>query len=583
MISVVIPYSEDQTYLIRCINSIRRQTYKDVQLILVAAQCDLRVAQEYRLQVIENSGGQPYGGINEAIRKAKGEYLYFCSITSVPAPNTLITLVKEYEADRNVWKYGSCYEEREQGYEVCQGMPISFYGKLYDLKAIRDRNIRFRENSSFAEIQFIIEYAAHMKDMTPAEKIYIYETGIQWEHPEYRDKEINPEDWKALLKEIGGLNEAVAGQILEALCSRLENYSSFFGELVDITQEYSSNWRLNYAIAKPVLQFWWEEAQTRQNQEAFNNLKAYLAGHEENEEYLELLLLACGIRKDQYLYLKKEDLWTALFLIRESSRLEEQVMSARLESVLLEMDEMRASLDTRNGLIKVGTVWHYYRNGKVDREYEGLAQNQYGWYYIKNGIIDINYNGLAANQYGTWCVERGTINHHANGYHRLGNQEVFLANGKVDVSKNGFLGSNGEWRWYREGRVDVQYSGLVKNEHGWWYVEKGEINYAFEGLAENEFGWWYIKNGTIDYSFKGYTRNNEGWHYVENGTIREDKPDLTVKADMVKAQTEEIHAQVQKELTGAELAEYAVSKYASGELGLKTIFKSLGAWVKNKL
>lgn len=583
MISVVIPYNQDQTYLIRCVNAIKRQTYKDVELLLVAPECDPKVAQKYQLHVIENEGGQPYGGINEAIRKAKGEYLYFCSITSVPAPNTLGTLEKEYEAGGGVWKYGNCYEEREQGYEACEGIEASYYGKLYNLRVIRDNNIRLRENSSFAELQFVVEYAAHMKDMALAEKIYIYEADIQWEHLEGREEEIAPEDWKALLKGINELNEAVAGRIIESLCRRLGGYSCFSRELLEITQEYSNNPGLNYAVAKPALKSWWEEVWTRQDQEAFKNLKAYLAGYEKDEEYLELLLLACDIQKDWYAYLKKEDLWAALYFIRESAQMKEQTMRTQVGSILLELDKIRDSQDVLNGLIKVGTVWYYYRNGKIDRDYKGLAQNQHGWFYVKNGTLDLNYNGLAENQYGTWCIERGTINRKANGYYRFADKEFFLTNGKVDVGKNGFIGSGGEWRWYREGQVDVKYTGLARNKHGWWYVEKGEINYAFEGLAENEYGWWYIKNGTIDYSFKGYARNSEGWQYVENGTIREEE--LSVEESQVQKEfpAEDIPVQVQKELTGEELAEYAVSKYASGELGLKTIFRSLGAWMKYKL
>ena len=37
------------------------------------------------------------------------------------------------------------------------------------------------------------------------------------------------------------------------------------------------------------------------------------------------------------------------------------------------------------------------------------------------------------------------------------------------------------------------------------------------------------------------------------------------------------------ELSGMQLADYVVDKYRSGSLGLKTFFKSFGAWIKFKL
>lgn len=587
MITVIIPYSGDRTYLVRCVNAIKRQTCKDVQLLLIAAQRDEEMARQYGLEVIVNCDGRRYGGINEAIQRAKGEYLFFCSVTSVPAPNTLETLVREYAADNSILRYGSCYEEQEQGFEVYEDMQASCYGKLYDMGILRRGNVQFREGSPFAEMQFVAEYAAYMKDMALSEKIYIYETDAQWKYPESADEKIDPEDWKALLRGIGGLKETIAGQLLRALCSRLEHYSVASRELVDITRTHSDNILLNYAVARPMVKNWWAAVQLRQDPKSFEDLKVCLAGYEEHEEYLELLLMACDMRKEQYPYLKN-DLWTALYFIRENDRLREQAMNTMLDAALTERDAIRDTDSVRSGLIKVGTAWYYYRNGVIDREYTGLAQNQYGWYYVKNGMIDRSYIGLAENQHGTWRIEKGTIDYKANGYCRIGGREVFLTGGKVDGSKNGFLCSNGEWRWYREGRVDTEYNGLAKNEYGWWYIEKGEINYEFEGLAENEYGWWYIKDGTIDYSFKGYAKNHEGWHYVEKGTVSGSEPEPAVRDKTPELPAEdkdikEIITQIQRELTGAELAEYTVSKYAGGELGIKTIFRSLGAWIKYKL
>lgn len=594
MISVVIPYSEDQTYLVRCVNAVKRQTYKDVQLLVIAAQCDPETVQEYGLEVIENDNGGQYGGINEAVGRAGGEYLYFCNITSVPAPNTLERLLEEYEADRNVLKYGKCYVEKEQEFAACAGMEASCYGKLYDMEIIRDRNIQFRENSAFAEMQFVAEYAAHMEDMVPLESVYIYETDLQWNKLKYIDEGIDVADWKVLLEQIGRLNETINGLMMTQLCEYMESYRVYSKDVFDITLENCDNLQLQYMVAKSALTFWWEEARERNDQEAFENMKACLERYEESEKYFELLLMVCGITQEQYPYLKEKDLQTALYFIRERARLGDSIdlyaeESCKLADTAGTSQGGRTASDLpgelRTGLVKTGSDWYYYRNDEIDWDYVGLAKNPFGWYYVRNGILDRSYYGIVSNRYGAWCVEKGTINRGANGYRRVGRQEAFFTDGKVDSGKNGFIYSNGEWRFYDKGMVDMQYKGLARNEHGWWYVEGGEINYGFEGLAENEYGWWYIKDGTIDYSFKGYALNKEGWHYVEKGTIRDTEPEveLAVRDNTADVPYEEVCAAEREELSGAELAEYAVSKYASGELGIKTIFNSLGAWIKYKL
>lgn len=577
MISVVIPYSEDQTYLVRCVNAVKRQTYKDVQLLVIAAQCDPETVQEYGLEVIENDNGGQYGGINEAVGRAEGEYLYFCNITSVPAPNTLERLLEEYEADRNILKYGKCYVEKEQEFAACAGMVASCYGKLYAMEVIRDRNIRFRENSAFAEMQFVAEYAEYMEDMVPLESVYIYETDLQRNKLKYIDEGIDVADWKVLLEQIGRLNETINGLMMTQLCEYMESYRVYSKDVFDITLENCDNLQLQYMVAKSALTFWWEEVRERHDQEAFENMKACLERYEESEKYLELLLMVCGIRQEQYPYLKEKDLQTALYFISEISRLKKHA-----EDSAKEADNKKPVQEIKTGLVKTGSDWYYYRNDEIDWNYVGLAKNPFGWYYVRNGILDRSYSGIVRNRYGAWCVEKGTINHEANGYRKVGRQEAFFTGGKVDSDVTGFIYSNGVWRVYDKGMVDMQYKGLVKNEHGWWYVDGGEINHVFEGLVENEYGWWYIKDGTIDYSFKGYALNNEGWHYVEKGTIKDEEPELTVRDNTAEVSHEEVCA-VAKELSGAELAEYAVSKYASGELGLKTIFNSLGAWIKYKL
>ena len=45
------------------------------------------------------------------------------------------------------------------------------------------------------------------------------------------------------------------------------------------------------------------------------------------------------------------------------------------------------------GMDKDGN-WFYYKDGKVDTAYTGLAANEYGWWYVEAGQINFNVTGL---------------------------------------------------------------------------------------------------------------------------------------------------------------------------------------------
>ncbi len=53
--------------------------------------------------------------------------------------------------------------------------------------------------------------------------------------------------------------------------------------------------------------------------------------------------------------------------------------------------------------------WYYFKNGKIDTTYTGMAKNEYGWWYMKNGKLDTTYTGLAQNEYGWWYVKTGKV------------------------------------------------------------------------------------------------------------------------------------------------------------------------------
>ncbi len=165
--------------------------------------------------------------------------------------------------------------------------------------------------------------------------------------------------------------------------------------------------------------------------------------------------------------------------------------------------------------------WYYMKNGKIDYDYDGLAQNEYGWWKISNGTVDFGYTGLAQNEYGWWKVSNGTVDF---GYTGLAQNEYGcwkVSNGTVDFSANGLLYDNmsEKWWYFNNGAVDYNYDGLALNEYGWWKISYGTVDFGYTGLALNEYGWWMVNKGIPDITYNGIAANQYGLWKVSNGTV----------------------------------------------------------------
>ena len=85
LISVIVPVYKVEQLLKRCINSIRNQTYRDLEIILVddgspdfcPEICENFAKIDSRIQVIHKKNGGLSDARNVGIEKAKGEYLCF--------------------------------------------------------------------------------------------------------------------------------------------------------------------------------------------------------------------------------------------------------------------------------------------------------------------------------------------------------------------------------------------------------------------------------------------------------------------------------------------------------------------------
>ena len=70
-----------------------------------------------------------------------------------------------------------------------------------------------------------------------------------------------------------------------------------------------------------------------------------------------------------------------------------------------------AAMDHRqDGVLQANNGnWYYYNGGEINRDYTGLAQNEYGWWYINDGQVDFSYTGVRNNEFGWWYVNQGGV------------------------------------------------------------------------------------------------------------------------------------------------------------------------------
>lgn len=561
MISVIIPNCVDKTYLVRCLNSIKRQSYKGIEILLITNEEIDEIEAAYGVKAVKVESEEKYAGISEAVKTAAGEYIYFCTTTSVLAPNVLETLVSVEENEFPSATY--CLETASKTFIVCPKPMNTIFGKLFEKELLEKNNVQLDENVVLAEYFFNMDYCKGDKELIFEEDAYVYETDRSVLNQDY--EEVEEAEIKKLLENLTLLSGDSFDYHADEIVDLIKKVEITSEELLYWAEEHMhSAYNVNYALALPLVRLWWTEISEERNEESYSKLVSYLKKYETEEDYIALILMVCGLGKEQYSILKNNTLKNALFFLAESNEAQ-QILSGAMDgnvkfgknsyfykggklftglveennewwymengvinkayhglveneyglwavtfgkiavnfNGLKQIGGVKAVFvdgrvdDTLNGFTKSGNGWYYFKDGIIDDDFTGLAKNDYGWWYVQNGVINQNYDGIAENEYGTWAVLDGKIATKLNGLQQVGNVKGVFENGKLDQSYSGLLKPEDNWLYFKDGIVDISYTGLAKNDYGWWYVENGTLNLDFNGLAENEYGVWYVENGAV--------------------------------------------------------------------------------------
>ena len=105
LVSIIVPIYNAQDHIARCVESIRRQTYKNIEILLlndgsqdVSLQvCEMYARVEHRIVLIDKANSGVAATRNLGLRQAKGKYLQFVDADDTIQPYATEMLVARAE------------------------------------------------------------------------------------------------------------------------------------------------------------------------------------------------------------------------------------------------------------------------------------------------------------------------------------------------------------------------------------------------------------------------------------------------------------------------------------------------------
>lgn len=171
LVSIIIPEFTDDKYVVRCLNSIKRQTYKNIEVVF-----GMDVQEKYldeTVRSIKRREEDRWGNLNKAINVANGEYIFICNVSTVLSPNLLLKLVQSCKSSTlggvrilNVLK-GNIKQENIED--------ITIIGKLFNKNVINDNKILLKSKERYPEYTFLEEYLQYCTGTKYINDEYLYD------------------------------------------------------------------------------------------------------------------------------------------------------------------------------------------------------------------------------------------------------------------------------------------------------------------------------------------------------------------------------------------------------------------------
>lgn len=326
LISVIILDCRKGIYWQRCINSIRRQTYKNTEII---AMWD----NEDEIEEIDNVNSitaptEYIERINVAIEKANGEYIFFLSYYSLPAPNCLEELFiqnVENNLDRKEDDERILYVANEvnAGSEKINvnSIPIHLLqGKLFEKKLLKE-SVKNNKKTYCCIYHYVWDsYKKYFDDVKKSERAYIYTT------PETCDVPVtlkyDAEIFENTVTMIPRLEEVDRITVEKVLIEDIKPTNADKAEKRELVYKHCScsyKLMMNYVINDYIPLY--KNACKNLDDEAYNRVKGFLMRLEADgeSELLKISLSKIGLTEDMYAAMKHLDMHNYKYTVEDNT------------------------------------------------------------------------------------------------------------------------------------------------------------------------------------------------------------------------------------------------------------------------
>ena len=198
LVSIIVPVYNAQAHIARCIESIRKQTYQNIEIILLndgsndvsLPICQMFADVEPRIVLVDKKNSGVSATRNLGLKLAQGEYLQFADSDDYLQPDATRLMVEkavQYNADMVIAHYNRIDPPSEKAEKLLDKLtnlmkePASFYygvmwNKLYRADIVRQHDLQCSEELGWSEdflfnLSFI-EYAQRFYSL--AEPVYNY-------------------------------------------------------------------------------------------------------------------------------------------------------------------------------------------------------------------------------------------------------------------------------------------------------------------------------------------------------------------------------------------------------------------------
>lgn len=129
-VSIIVPVYNVEQYVAKCVESLQKQTYTNIEIILVddgstdssGKLCDELAKTDYRIRVIHKKNGGLSSARNTGYKNASGEYLMYIDsddVVKVGVVEKCVNVAQKEQSDVVIFGYEKISEEG-QVLEICQ-------------------------------------------------------------------------------------------------------------------------------------------------------------------------------------------------------------------------------------------------------------------------------------------------------------------------------------------------------------------------------------------------------------------------------------------------------------------------------